>query len=233
MNEVKTWSYSTGAMFKTCKHKFKCYVIDKIKEEDNFFQARGQSDHKIAEYYVNGKVTGTPEQLKNFKKEMDVLKNSGKALVEKDLAITQDFKPTTWDDWDNVWLRGKGDVIFPMNKSETEIVVIDHKFGKRWGTYQEQMLKYFIAAMSHFPTAKKVVTELWFHKLSRHDNDRIEQKIYTCKDLKPSQDIILKEWSDIKAEEEFKPNSSATNCKWCYYAKDKSGNCPYNSNGEL
>ncbi|MDX1353112.1 MAG: PD-(D/E)XK nuclease family protein [Thiomicrorhabdus sp.] len=231
VNGVKAWSYSTGSMFKTCKAKFKFYAIDKIKEEDNHFQADGQTKHKIAEYYIKGEVKGTPPEIANFKTEMDVLKNSGRAIVEMDLAITCDYKPTKWNDWDNVWLRSKADVVFPID--EKEIVIIDHKFGKPWGSYDEQMKKYFAAAAAHYPEAEIFTTELWFHKIPAGDTSRIDQKIFYREDLQNVQDEINFEWDEIKMETEFRPNPSQSNCRFCFYAKNKSGHCAYDSDGEI
>lgn len=236
MSLIKAFSYSSHAQYKKCKLSYRLQYIDKIKPPDNYFQSSGISDHLIAEGFVKGVVTGVPAAISNFINEMRIARNifqtNDKAAVEKDLAITRNFEATTYDDWDNVWCRGKSDLILPLTEKDA-LLLIDHKFGSPWGSYDDQKSLYALQAMSHFPEVKKFFVELWYHKKPKYDNNRVDASVYHKNDFPKLRSYWVAEWNAMVDEKKFLPSPSKSNCKYCHYASDaEGGQCKFNSKGE-
>ena len=222
---ITAWSYSSYKLFKTCKFAWKKRYIDKVKSTGyNPAFVRGNEIHAKAEYYIKGKITGMPKELRNFATEFKELKKLG-AEAESDLSITKLMEPTHAKNWDGVWCRAKVDARLTMG---TEANVIDFKTGNKYGDNQEQCSLYALCEYVHNPEIESVDTELWYLDW---EEDNTELHTYTLKDLK----ALAKSWPKkvapmFKAHKKYEPNPCYA-CKWCDHAVDKGGSCLYDSDG--
>lgn len=231
--QLKTWSHSRLSVFEGCKLRAKLAYLDKVPEPERPLPAgktehandRGTRLHEAAEKFIRGGVELIPE-LAKFEKEYararDMFKD-GKASMEGDWAFTRQWEPTAWMSSD-VWVRIKLDLCVHM--SDTELVVVDYKSGKRYGNelkHAEQMQLYVLGALCRYPNTQKVTTELWYldqDELATMTYSR-EQGLRYLKNFERRGDLLT-------ACEEFPPNPNQFTCRWCPYKptpKGGTGHC--------
>lgn len=216
---IRQWSYSRFTTYDKCPAKAKYLYIDKIKDKGNANMSRGTIIHSKAEQLVKGNITGMPKELENFKDELQYLKilyKKGMVFVERDLAVTKDWDPTTYDDWNNVWLRGKSDVVVIEDTVATDV---DYKTGKKYDSHFEQGELYAIGSFCHFPQIKSVDVEFWYI-----DSGEVEGASYNKKDLNKLKKKWEKKTRPMLTDKEFKPKPGYA-CQWCNFAASKGGPC--------
>lgn len=214
---IKSWSYSRYALWVECPAKFKYKHIDKIPEERGPAMIRGEEIHKLAEDYTIGKLKKMPQELKLFKNEFELLKKS-KPFVEQSWAFRQDWSETVWNDWNGCWLRIKADA----GSVDGDVLhVIDHKTGKKYDNYGDQMNLSALGGMLKFPHIKTVQTYLWFLDIG----DVVEEE-YQAKNMK----VMMTDWEKkVKPmfnDTRFAPKPSYK-CSRCPFSKAKGGPCKY------
>lgn len=214
---ITAWSYSRLSGYKQCPRKFKFKNIDKLKEEGNYAMERGLLVHKKAEYFVKGKITGMPKELKSFGAELKELRKR-KALTEIDLAVTSSWKPTTYNDWNKVWCRGYADAV---DRSEIgQSTVIDYKTGKIYEESHEEQGKLMATLeMIHNEECESVDVEFFYF-----DQDDLLSWEYERKDLPKLKRYWKAQVKDMFNDTKFLP-CEGDHCRWCYQAKSKGGQC--------
>jgi hypothetical protein len=227
--KLKSWSHTRLGVFEGCKYRAELAYIQKIPEPERPLPAgktehandRGTRLHEAAEMFVKGGVELLPE-LKKFEAEYTRARElfaEGRASMEGDWGFTKDWEPVAWMSED-VWCRIKCDLV--CHVSDTEIVVIDYKSGKRYGNelkHAEQMQLYVIGTLFRYPKTKRVTTELWYL-----DQDELASMTYTREQGLRFVKNFERRANLLTACEEFTPNPSAWTCKWCpYKPKEKGG----------
>ena len=131
------WSYSRLTSFETCAKKFWHVSVQKdVKEPESDAMRYGNKVHKALEKRV-GSGTKLPSELSFLEPIAAKFANApGTKMVEQQLAITQDFKPTTWFAKD-VWCRAIIDLALINN---TKALIVDWKTGKESNDYTQLQL---------------------------------------------------------------------------------------------
>ena len=104
MSNLTAWSYSRLSVYRKCPRQFRYKFIDKLPCPDNYSSSRGSMIHAKAEQFVNGKIKGMPDELKQFNHEFREIKRL-QASTELDLSVTKAWQPSFSMDWNNVWCR--------------------------------------------------------------------------------------------------------------------------------
>jgi CRISPR/Cas system-associated exonuclease Cas4 (RecB family) len=229
VSKMTAWSFSRWSDYQLCPLKAKLKHIDKIKEPGNEAMDRGSAIHKLAEDFTNLLIKKLPEELKAFKAEFMHLKKQG-AIVEDNWGFDRAWEPCAWDDWTHCWLRVKLDACYLAD--DGWLVVIDHKTGKVNEEHLLQLSLYALVGLIMFPDAKGVRTRLWYldHGIEV-GGPTIDGMVTGPGDYPRSKMESLKaEWEkNVKAmfsDTKFAPRAGAK-CRWCYFSKDKNGNCKY------
>lgn len=217
-NGVKAWSFSALKLYEECPFRYKLEKIDKVPVEPHPAMARGQTIHKEAEDYLTGKALAVPASCMSFGPQMHELKTF-KPMVEQEWAFDADWKPTGWFA-KNCWLRIKTDAAVLYDDHE-ELLIVDHKTGKRYGDNDDQMELFAIGGFSMFPMISTVDTRLWYL-----DANEEEAAIFQKKGLAGAK----REWEDrvepMFVDTEFRPRPN-DKCKWCPHSRIKGGPCKY------
>lgn len=141
-----------------------------------------------------------------------------KPHVEETWAFTKDWDETTWNDWNNCWVRIKTDV---NCLDGDELYIIDHKTGKKREGYGEQMSLYPVGGFLKFPHVKKIHTQLWFL-----DSGDVVEQSYDVSELKVLKEGWNKKVEPMMNDTRFAPKPG-NGCRWCPYSKSKGGPCKF------
>lgn len=152
------WSYTKLKNFETCPKRY--YNVDVAKtfkeDEDNEHLKYGNFVHTALADRINHEHKPLPKTIAKFEKwaEKVLGGNHDTILVEQQLAIREDLKPTTWFGSD-AWYRGVADVI---KKAGKVALVVDWKTGK----ILEDGIQLALMAQcvfSHHPEIEQIRTE--------------------------------------------------------------------------
>ena len=156
-----SWSYSKIKNYETCPKK--SWHLDHakdIKEEESESLQYGNAVHKALASALSGQGA-LPGPFKHLQKWVDRVNGGfeGKVVVEQQMAIRQDFGPTTWFGHD-AWYRGIADVIKSIGPDPDNQValVIDWKTGKILDD-GVQLALMAACVFAHHPQIKKIRTE--------------------------------------------------------------------------
>jgi hypothetical protein len=220
---LKSWSYSRYADYKQCPLRFKLKYLDKIPEGVvNPAMERGSAIHKEGELYLKDSTIDTvPASYQYFAEEMKQLKSLS-PMVEQQWGFTKKWEPTDWFS-KKTWVRIIADVAVLYDDDTAE--VIDFKTGRKYDINEEQVELFGAATLKKFSNLKEIQVRLWYLDQPT-DNEVL--RTYTAKDG----ELIRKDWEKkvipMFNDRRFAPTPN-TKCRWCSYAKDKGGPCPYNS----
>jgi CRISPR/Cas system-associated exonuclease Cas4 (RecB family) len=214
---LKSWSYSRWSGYKTCPFKIKCTAIDKLKEPENYYMARGKEIHAKGEQLLKGNIRGMPPELQKFSTEFKAIKKL-KASPEVDLSATREWEPSRFDDWNNVWVRAFADALV----IEDDVAgCIDYKTGRYYEGHDDQGHLYSTLTFLHNPQVEHVDVEFWyldkgFTKSWEYDRDDLP--------------IMVEKWEDSIApmmnDKTFKPKPNNF-CKKCHFRNSNGGHCKY------
>jgi RecB family exonuclease len=220
---LTAWSYSRYADYKQCPLRFKLKYLDKVPEgEASPAMERGSTIHKEGELYLKDPTIDTvPASYQHFAEEMKQLKSLS-PMVEQQWGFTKSWEPTDWFG-KKTWVRIIADVAVLYDDDTAE--VIDFKTGRKYDINEEQVELFGAATLKKFSNLKEIQVRLWYLDQPT-DNEVL--RTYTAKDG----ELIRKDWEKkvvpMFNDRRFAPTPN-TKCRWCSYAKDKGGPCPYNS----
>lgn len=235
VKQITSWSYSRYTDYKLCPRKAKLKHIDKIKEPPNKAMARGIEIHNMAEEYIKGVSKRMPKDLKLFSEEFkDLRKRYKKKIngmtVEDTWAFTKDWTITSWDDWNNCWLRMKLDCAFAGPKGDV-LHVWDWKTGKFRGNniddYVEQLELFALGAFLVFDHINIVMPKLCYldEGIIYPEEDSKEEEFLTFH--RNGLKNLIKTWEKrTKAmlnDKVFSPRPNNL-CSWCHYRKSNKAN---------
>jgi hypothetical protein len=206
------------ALYELCPLKYKLKHIDKLPEPHSPAFARGNTVHKQAADYLEGKLLEPTDEIRNFgTRYFDELKELN-PVVEQQWGFTSSWKPTGWFGKD-VWLRAVLDalVIYPDATAD----VIDHKTGKKYGSNEDQMALFATVTFARHPSVKKVTTRLWY--LDSGDEDIVEFERTQFPEMKA-------EWEKRAAyalnAKDFPPRPN-DKCRFCPWSASQGGQCRF------
>lgn len=232
---ISAASYSRLNVFTQCKFRAKLAFVDKIPEPDRgpppkgkkeWANDRGSRVHDEAEQYVRGESDYFPKECKDFKHELNKLRD----LFKQKMVITEE----TWyfdEEWGvidgntyiDIWLRIICDVTVFL--SPTEAVIIDYKTGRKFGnevSHAMQLQLYQLAAFMKYPDLETIHVEIYY----------FDQNELTSMTFRRSQGIrFFRGWNDkfnaMLNCVNFPPNGNIYSCKWCPYRSDRTGDCSF------
>ena len=220
LGPISAWSYSALKVFEDCAYRSYIARVKKVPEPGSAAMDRGTTIHEEAEHYVDGSGEFT-DNLKKFKSEFEELRQlyiEAKVELEGDWGFTLDWKPTGWMVPDT-WARIKLDAL--VHEDQTSARVIDYKTGRKFGNelgHSQQMLLYAIAAFMRFEDLQFVTAELWYL-----DKGETTVRTFTREEAMEFLPGYHSRAIRMTTAEEFDPNPSKYNCKWCSYKDTPEG----------
>ena len=164
--------------------------------------------HKALEDFANGKKPLPPEMKQYERYVKKILSYEGKRVVEERVALTKDFRQTTWMAKD-VWVRGIIDI--GVVGSDTAYL-LDWKTGKH--RPDNDQLKLFAAlAFAMYPWINKVVTGFIWLKVSKFD-----KQMFTREQLPEIWNEFLPRLSRVAIaydQDKWMPKPSGLCKNWC------------------
>lgn len=147
-------------MFEQCPKKyFHIRVAKDAKDDDSQFAGEGKFIHdSLKKRVIDGKPL--PIELRYLE---SVAKPFAEAKGEKrgelQLAITENFEATAWNDWDGAWCRAVIDLL--ILPTPTSAIIVDWKTGKRKDEFDQIKLSAAVlsCAMPEIETFK--LTYVW------------------------------------------------------------------------
>jgi RecB family exonuclease len=233
---INSWSFSSLKQYEKCPHSIYLKRIKRIEgppADDKSPLIRGVKIHEEAEEFVDGRLPDLPKSLKKFEDEFEDLCGlflDGIVMLEEEWGYLRDWTPCDYNDFENVWLRIKGDAVIQYDK-ET-FTIIDYKTGKSWGnevSHTQQGQLYAIGLLHRFPSAESITVEFWYL-----DEGRTTRKHYTRAKLDRVKAAFDKRANAMTTTIDFPPKPNAMNCKWCDYGVFKgNGKCAFAVDPEL
>ncbi len=239
---ISAASYSRASVFAQCKFRAKLAFIDKIPEPDRgpppkgkkeWANDRGSRIHDEAEQYVKSESEYFPVECKDFKHELNKLREMYKAgnatnahpsvITEQTWCFDEEWGAVSGKIYEEIKLRIICDVTIFL--SDTEGVIIDYKTGQKYGnevSHSQQLQLYQVAAFIKYPQLEIIHAEIYY----------FDQNELVTTPYRRSQGIrFFKHWDDkFKAMlncTAFPPNANIYSCKWCPYRQDRSGDCGF------
>lgn len=221
-NGVTAWSYSRYADYKQCPLRFKLKHIERRKEPGSPAMQRGSEIHTEGELYLKAKKRPrkVPDSYRHFKEEMEQL-HGLKPLVEQQWGFTQSWTPTGWFGGDT-WLRIICDVVVLYDDNTVDL--IDFKTGRKYDTNEEQVELFSAAPFIKYPEVQEVQTRLWYLD---QETDNEVLRTYTRADYENIRKAWEKKIVPMFKDKRFAPTPNEK-CRWCAFAKNRGGPCPYN-----
>src|SRR5262245_23820403 len=142
MTKPFSWSFSRLKNFRTCpKRHYHVDIAKDFKEEEGEALTWGHGVHDaLAKRIANATpLPRTMEHYEDWAKRICSLRDHGfQVLVEQKLAMSEDFKPTSFFDG-KTWFRAVADVL-AINKEQHAALAFDWKTGAIKPDYEQLAL---------------------------------------------------------------------------------------------
>lgn len=226
---ITRWSYTALAKFRICPMSIFLSKVMKYEEvTKNEAMERGNKIHKMAEDYVQGEILDLPKELSKFQDKFEWLREEyleGNVTIEHNWGFDKDWNPVSWRD-KNCWAMIKLDASVKM--TSTEMLVIDHKTGKKFGNemkHRAQGLVYVVGTFMQYPEVDYVRFEFWY--LDQGQQEKVVGE-YTREQMGQ---ILLprieKQAHELTDATKFPPQPSVENCRFCPHKEN--GKCDYSA----
>ena len=169
------WSYSALTSYETCPKRYQLTRVTKqVIEKQTEATVWGNEVHKALELFAKGQKP-LPETMEEYGRYVrKIQKIEGKRIVEERVALTKNFRRTTWMAKD-VWVRGIIDI--GVVGSDTAYL-LDWKTGKH--RPDNDQLKLFAAlAFAVFPWIRYVITGFIWLKPKKFDKQEFTREQLT------------------------------------------------------
>ncbi len=181
MSKEWSWSYSKYKAFDTCPKRH--YEVDLAKNYTDSTEQLiwGNEVHAALAKASEGKAP-LPDSMKDYQKWVDEIQPGPEEvlIVEKKMAITKTFEPTSWFAND-AWMRGICDVA----KIDGPVAMArDYKTGKLIHDSRQLMLM-AQCLFAHYPLVKRIKTEFVWLK-----DDCVTPETF-------DRDTIAREWPPV------------------------------------
>lgn len=234
--KITAWSYSRFGTYMECPFKAKCKFIDKLPEPGSSAMDRGTAMHALTEEHITGKMSGKPEEVAKAEEFRDefmksilpniaedaALAKKGNPRAEEMWAFTPSWNPTGWFDMSSAWCRIKTDLVFWRDEKKGELVIVDHKTGRRQEAHRAQLSLYALGGFIMVPEAKHISTEVWYLDQGKPwTKDEYERD-----ELDDIKDAWVSKVEAMLSDTMFAPRPG-NYCRWCHFSKAKGGPCLY------
>lgn len=209
MTAMPPWSFSSLTSFETCPKRYyhlKC--VKDVTEVPNEATTWGTTVHKHLEDRV-ALGTPLPQAIAGYESFVaKIAAHPGEKLVEQQMAITADFKPTGWTS-ETAWCRGIVDVGLLTGK---RALLLDWKTGKRKPD-SSQLQLFAGLAFVHFPNVEVVATAFVWLKEGKTDKASFKRQDAPViwQEFVPR----VRRMERAYEENKFPPKPSGLCGKWC------------------
>lgn len=171
-HKIPPWSYSSLTAFETCPRRyFLTRVSKEVVENETDATRWGTYVHTALEYRLRD-GTPLPVDLSGYEKyAARIAAAPGQLLVEHEVALTENFKPTQWRSSD-AWVRGIIDVAV-VNGAQAS--ALDWKTGKRKSD-SEQLKLFAGMSFAEHEAVDTVKTSFLWLKVGKVDQDQFTRK---------------------------------------------------------
>lgn len=221
MNKPVAWSYSSLTAFETCPKRYYLTKVSKqVQEPQTEATLWGNKVHKALELRLTHNKP-LPETMAGFEPLAQTVverAKGGKIGAEQKMALTANFRPTTWFAKD-VWVRGITD--FTVEKGD-KMFIGDWKTGKP--TPESAQLK-LTAAMTfaHKPYINTIINSFVWLKSGGTTN-----AVFTRDDVPEIWQEFMPRVQRLEhamAENKFPARPSGLCAKWCPVGKALCDHC--------
>ena len=202
-----THSYSALKQFDNCPKQYQMQrVTREVKPTSGEASLYGERIHKQLEKRLRGE-TLLDESIKYEVLCQAFEKLTGELLIEQELTLNKNLKPTGW--WDeDAWLRSKLDVLV-LNKHKA--IIADWKTGKYRPDYSQLEL-FALQIFKHYPQIEYVKTNfIWLKDM------RMDTQIFMVEQAPALWDRLLTKIHRVEAALEANnwPAKPSGLCPWC------------------
>lgn len=228
MNAPFSWSFTRYKSWSDCPKRYKAEHIDKtIKFEKSPAMLRGDKIHRGVEAYLTGRSPTLPQAdaMAAFNPRMaEVLYMPPEFVaVEQQWAFTRRWQSTGWFSKDAMaaWLRVVLDlaILYPDWTAD----VVDHKTGKKYDDYGEQLELFAVGAFAFEPQLVEVNTHLWFLDIGPQADESATFKRAEMPALRAKWEARA---AKMEQEEVFAPKPG-NHCRFCKLARSNGGQCRF------
>lgn len=216
---IMAWSYSRLKTWENCPFQAKLKFIQRLKEPDSMYAARGSELHKQAEGFIKDPNQTLPPALAGVAKFLEPFRGAADApRTEWQAALTKDWKPTKWFDPD-VYLR----VIFDLwAKTQAQVKIRDHKTGKiREEEHADQLDLYATSAFGLDETVDEVEVGIIYI-----DHNKETTKSYTRTMFRERRQFWDDRAGKMLSDDIFAPRPGQS-CRYCHFRKTNGGPCQF------
>lgn len=209
-------SYSAVKTYEQCPSKYKFSRIDRLPEPSGPQAERGKTLHAEIENALKNNLPLLSDDVKHLAERIEEWKVVG-AVSEMEIAVTDDWKETSFDDKDSLF-RGIIDLYYEENDCA---IVIDFKTGKI-RDYSDQVAVYAALVMSCKPHIQSVRPIIEFIDHRQTTNYAVHKR----EDLEKMQKDLQTRVHRVQFDPVYAPNPSFL-CRYCHYRKDNGGPCKW------
>lgn len=154
-----------------------------------------------------------PDSMKQYQPWVDkTLPKAGEDIhVELKLAMTKDFQPTGWKDWDGAWYRGIVDALV-IDATGTVGLARDWKTGKPQHDSRQLMMNSTVI-FAHYPKLQVIATKFVWLK-ENYETPEIFYRKSIAKEWPPVL-ANVKEMQVAAATANYPPKPGKLCAKWC------------------
>lgn len=165
MGVMPAWSYTALTAYENCPRRYQLTRVTKqVKEPQTEATIWGNKVHTALEKRAKGEAP-LPDDLAYCEPYIQkILGRDGKRLIEEQLCIDKNFRPTGWFD-KNAWCRGIVDIGVVGSK---KAYLLDWKTGKRKPD-SDQLMLFAAMAFAHYPWVEQVTTGFIWLKDKKFD----------------------------------------------------------------
>lgn len=203
-------SFSSLKLFENCPYRYYHQRIAKtVVDKGGEASIAGERIHKQLEARLLHEARLPPElsKLEPIAQSIEKLAEGGELLVEQEMTLTCELKPTGW--WDNdAWFRSKLDVCVVVGD---KAVVFDWKTGKRRPDFT-QLEMFALQVFSHYPEVNKVSsTFVWTQGIE------LDKDVYKRSDKSDLTAKLLEKTTRIEqaVDKDKWPAKPSGLCKFC------------------
>lgn len=221
--QIEAWSFSRLNDYQKCPALAKFKHVDKLREPDSPYGAKGTLVHEEAARYLQDKKLKLPISLQRFSEEFKQLRKQS-VLCEQQWAFDKDWIPCSWFGHP-AWLRIIMDAHYLKTVKEgrglrrTAAVVIDYKTGKIYPDHAQQRSLYALGAMLMYSDAQEVAVQHWYL-----DQGEMAVASFTRNQFEYLKENWLMASDKMLRDTKFQP-TPGKHCKWCHFRRSNSGPC--------
>lgn len=217
-----SWSYTRLNDFEKCPALFYGRHVLKLDLPGPAL-LKGRKTHEDIEEYLKSPEPGPiPKAFAKFAWIVEPLKAAGQGFsVEERIALDANWQMT---DWAPAHIRFVLDVQCFYGDETQE--VIDWKTGREYPSHADSARLYGLAVMSRYTACPEVKVRFVYL-------DTGKQKEWTVRrrDVPKMQAYWTARAEPLLNAENFDP-APGQHCRYCPFAKNKGGQCPYDTNGK-